>query len=161
MFNFNVRKLTATAAVFGFALIAGVTQPLSAQAGSYQICAGSQSTGFCLNSSDRGFGYLTQNDTTVQQVQYAAPLRSGTYFGTWKDGTNMVERIVVGNGTLTMQRLAGGHGSGTAGPAVTFFQTGTNEYTNQNGSKIFIASPTSFNWRNKHNGNHVFYQILN
>ena len=156
MFKINTQKIIATAIV----LMTGLAAAPAAEAGSYQICANGQAASLCLNANDAGFGYLKPKKDVVQHVQYAAPLRTGTYFGTWKDGTNMVERITVANGTLTMQRLAGGHGSGAAGPAVTFFQTGTHEFTNQNGSKIFVASPTTFNWRNKHGGNHVFYQII-
>lgn len=63
-------------------------------------------------------------------------------------------------GKLTMQRVAGGHGNGQAGQIVVFFRTGDREYTNRNGSTIYVASPTSFTWRNN-NANHIFYQKMN
>ena len=161
MFALNTKKLTAITAAFTAILGVGLTIPNTAEAASYKICGGVQSASLCLQADGSGFGIAPQGDSRVHQVQYAAGLQSGMYFGTWKDGTTMVERISVSNGTLTMQRMAGGHGSGAAGPAVTFFQTGPSEYTNQNGSKVFVASPTTFTWRNSNNRNHVFYHILN
>ncbi len=158
MTKLNLTPMTVTAAAT--ALVAALAQATPAEAGIKNICMDTQLGHVCLDAGTGNIGFVPVEQDHVKKVQYAHQLQSGSYFGTWKDGTNMVERIVVKNGYLTMQRIAGGHGNGQSGPIVKFFQTGASEYTNQNGSKIFVASPTTMTWRNKNDQNHVFYHLM-
>lgn len=50
--------------------------------------------------------------------------------------------------------------TGKLGLSWFFFRTGAHEYTNRNGSTIYVASPTTFTWRNSNDANHVFYQKM-
>lgn len=133
----------------------------SADAATFKVCADAHASTICVNAGNIKLKTFKKGQNLLHQAQSAVPLRDGTYFGTWKDGTNMVERINVKKGKLTMQRVAGDHGNGQAGPIVVFYRTGDHEYTNRNGSTIYVASPTSFTWRNYNNANHVFYQKMN
>lgn len=157
MFTTRSRKLAVTVAAVAIGILA---HSAMAEAGTYKVCADAEVGSVCLNAGKFNLKRLKKGQNLLHQAQYATPLRDGAYFGTWKDGTNMVERINVKKGKLTMQRIAGGHGNGKAGPVVVFFRTGTHEYTNRNGSTIYVASPTTFTWRNNNNANHVFYQKI-
>ena len=163
MFNVFTKTTAIAATAFSAAFLGFIAHPSTAEAGNFKLCANGQSGSLCLqaNGGQGGIMFKKKTQGDYQLAQSAASLTSGNYFGTWKDGTNMVERIVMRNGTLTMQRIAGGHGSGTAGPTVKFYQIGANEFSNRNGSVVYIVSPTTFTWRNNNNGNHVFYQLMN
>jgi hypothetical protein len=147
-------RLPHFAAVILSLAAGAATTPQEAEAGTPSVCAYVDNAGLYILAGG--------NDNPQFQVaQNTQFLVGGSYFGQWKDGTNMLERITFGEGYVSMQRLAGGHGNSKAGPVVLFTRTGASEYTNANGSKIQIVSPTTFTWRNKHNGNMVFYQKIN
>ena len=91
----------------------------------------------------------------VSAPVHAQELVSGVYQGTWHDGRNLVERLVVYPSYLTIVRIAGGDHQG--GPPVTYASQGPSVYQSDRGHQIIVTGPESFTWVNSGGGNRVNY----
>lgn len=83
------------------------------------------------------------------------PIYSGTYVGKWKDGTELTEQVVFGEGHIRITRISGGQGVGTSS---LFAPVGKDLYRNASGETIRIKSKRRFTWKNRNNKNGIRYR---
>ncbi|MEO0976561.1 MAG: hypothetical protein AAFY24_04865 [Pseudomonadota bacterium] len=88
------------------------------------------------------------------QQGFYQPLQSGMYLGYWKDGRAMMDRVEVSGNQIYVTRVAGGD---VQGKTAVFIRSGQNTYNTPSGHRIFITSPRSFTWTNRHGQNGVSY----
>ena len=114
---------------------------------------------FTLTASfaSAGWDYSPKVDSSVHQYSSGPGLRTGTYLGTWKDGTNLTESVKVFADRIILTRLAGGVGQGKS---TAYFKSAPNTYRSSAGYVIFVTTANSFTWSNDEGKNAVGYSKL-
>lgn len=87
-------------------------------------------------------------------AQYAPALQSGLYFGVWKDGRPMIERVNASANEIVITRMAGGD---VEGKTSRYIGSGASQYNSASGHRIFVTGPNSFTWTNSSGQNGVSY----